>query len=242
MALVLDHINGVSERQPASRTCGSSARTAPRLWRRIAAAICRTSACARAAASASRRQHVRHRYCSQKCWGTVASELRRGRRTPRRRKVDRPSYKQLLADLESMSFVAVGRKYGVSDNAVRKWIRWYKHAGAAGGARLKGGLRLTGRAPEPDRPPTLAYPPATMSELEFLGALHVELLRRDGLRGELAHHRQHPQHELFQTSTVHALLAGAYEGDLDDRAAARARRPGPGDAERARRGADRGRR
>jgi acetolactate decarboxylase len=53
-----------------------------------------------------------------------------------------------------------------------------------------------------------------MSELEFLGALHVELLRRDGLRGELAHHREHPQHELFQTSTVHALLAGAYEGDL----------------------------
>jgi acetolactate decarboxylase len=53
-----------------------------------------------------------------------------------------------------------------------------------------------------------------MSELEFLGALHVELLRRDGLLGELVHHREHPQHELFQTSTVHALLAGAYEGDL----------------------------
>jgi transposase-like protein len=46
---------------------------------------------------------------------------------PETRKVDRPSYKQLLADLESMSFVAVGRKYGVSDNAVRKWVRWYKH-------------------------------------------------------------------------------------------------------------------
>jgi transposase-like protein len=25
-----------------------------------------------------------------------------------------------------MSFVAIGRKYGVSDNAVRKWIRWYE--------------------------------------------------------------------------------------------------------------------
>lgn len=25
-----------------------------------------------------------------------------------------------------MSCVAVGRKYGVSDNAVRKWIRWYE--------------------------------------------------------------------------------------------------------------------
>lgn len=27
-----------------------------------------------------------------------------------------------------MSFLAVGRKYGVSDNAVRKWIRWYEAA------------------------------------------------------------------------------------------------------------------
>jgi transposase-like protein len=26
-----------------------------------------------------------------------------------------------------MSFVAVGRKYGVSDNAIRKWIRWYEY-------------------------------------------------------------------------------------------------------------------
>jgi transposase-like protein len=26
-----------------------------------------------------------------------------------------------------MSFLAVGRKYGVSDNAVRKWLRWYEY-------------------------------------------------------------------------------------------------------------------
>jgi transposase-like protein len=25
-----------------------------------------------------------------------------------------------------MSYVAVGRKYGVSDNAIRKWLRWYE--------------------------------------------------------------------------------------------------------------------
>jgi acetolactate decarboxylase len=47
-----------------------------------------------------------------------------------------------------------------------------------------------------------------MSELEFLGALHVELLRRGELRPE------HPAHELFQTSTVQALLAGAFDGDV----------------------------
>jgi hypothetical protein len=46
---------------------------------------------------------------------------------PDRRKVERPSYEQLMADVESMSLLAVGRKYGVSDNAVRKWIRWYEY-------------------------------------------------------------------------------------------------------------------
>jgi len=32
-----------------------------------------------------------------------------------------------MADATSMSFLAVGRKYGVSDNAIRKWIRWYEY-------------------------------------------------------------------------------------------------------------------
>jgi acetolactate decarboxylase len=47
-----------------------------------------------------------------------------------------------------------------------------------------------------------------VTELEFLGALDVELLRHDEL------HPEHPDHELFQTSTVQALLAGAYDGDV----------------------------
>jgi uncharacterized protein YjcR len=37
--------------------------------------------------------------------------------------VERPSHEQLLADLRELSFVKVGAKYGVSDNAVRKWLR-----------------------------------------------------------------------------------------------------------------------
>ncbi|HEX4483880.1 MAG TPA: acetolactate decarboxylase [Solirubrobacteraceae bacterium] len=47
-----------------------------------------------------------------------------------------------------------------------------------------------------------------MSEIEFLGALHVELLRHAEL------HAERPAHELFQTSTVQALLGGAYDGDV----------------------------
>ena len=41
--------------------------------------------------------------------------------------MERPSYEQLMTDVASMSFLAIGRKYGVSDNAVRKWIRWYEY-------------------------------------------------------------------------------------------------------------------
>ena len=39
------------------------------------------------------------------------------------RKVARPPLGTLLAETEQLGFSAVGRKYGVSDNAIRKWIR-----------------------------------------------------------------------------------------------------------------------
>lgn len=42
-----------------------------------------------------------------------------------RRKVERPTKEQLYQDLVDTNFSAVGRKYGVSDNAVRKWCKEY---------------------------------------------------------------------------------------------------------------------
>lgn len=50
----------------------------------------------------------------------------RGVPCPELRKVERPPYEKLLEEIEATSYVAVGRKYGVSDNAVRKWVRFYK--------------------------------------------------------------------------------------------------------------------
>lgn len=45
----------------------------------------------------------------------------------KQRKVkDRPTYKQLLLDISEMSYCAIGRKYGVSDNAIRKWKKNYE--------------------------------------------------------------------------------------------------------------------
>lgn len=37
----------------------------------------------------------------------------------------KPSLQQLQDDLKGNSFVAVGEKYGVSDNAIRKWVKRY---------------------------------------------------------------------------------------------------------------------
>jgi hypothetical protein len=67
----------------------------------------------------------KQRYCSSYCG--VRHLNRRRQPMPARRKVERPPYEQLIAEVEATSFLAVGRKYGVSDNAVRKWIRSYEY-------------------------------------------------------------------------------------------------------------------
>ena len=62
-------------------------------------------------------------YCSRTCAGRgeAGRVAQRNRRT-----VERPPYEQLLAEIEASSFLAVGRRYGVSDNAIRKWLRAYE--------------------------------------------------------------------------------------------------------------------
>ena len=41
----------------------------------------------------------------------------------------RPSYEELAAELDANGFEAVGRQYGVSGNAIRKWVRQYERDG-----------------------------------------------------------------------------------------------------------------
>ena len=42
------------------------------------------------------------------------------------RTVKRPPYEPLVREIAASSYVAVGRRYGVSDNAIRKWLRAYE--------------------------------------------------------------------------------------------------------------------
>lgn len=42
------------------------------------------------------------------------------------RKVIRPPYSQLKKEIEETNYCKVARKYGVSDNAIRRWIKMYE--------------------------------------------------------------------------------------------------------------------
>lgn len=42
------------------------------------------------------------------------------------RKVARPTYEQLLEDKQTLNMVQIGKKYGVSDNSIRKWLKYYE--------------------------------------------------------------------------------------------------------------------
>jgi integrase len=43
------------------------------------------------------------------------------------RKVKRPPYDILKRDVVKMGYVATGKKYGVSDNSIRKWLKFYQN-------------------------------------------------------------------------------------------------------------------
>jgi very-short-patch-repair endonuclease len=47
------------------------------------------------------------------------------RSTPQR-KVERPPYTQLINEVNELGYAGTGRKYGVSDNSIRKWIKYYE--------------------------------------------------------------------------------------------------------------------
>ena len=126
MALILDHINGVATDNRLENlriVCSNCAatldthcgRNLPRAKVEIECARCGT-----------RFDRVRpeQRYRSRAC-GT-RYERARGPR-PSAWKVDHPPpYEQLTRAVEETSYSAVGRKYGLSDNAIRKWLRAYE--------------------------------------------------------------------------------------------------------------------
>jgi hypothetical protein len=128
MSLILDHINGVPDDNRIKNlrvVCPNCAATLDTHCGRKNRREPAMRSCERCGGEFMVKYRG-HRYCSRACgvrWDR--SELR-GRPVPEARKVDRPPYEELLNEIEATSYLAVGRRYGVSDNAVRKWVRFYE--------------------------------------------------------------------------------------------------------------------
>lgn len=45
------------------------------------------------------------------------------------RTTERPSYEILLKEINELGYVKTGKKYSVSDNTIRKWVKWYEKMG-----------------------------------------------------------------------------------------------------------------
>ncbi len=122
MSLILDHINGVHDDnrlenlQIVCPNCAATLEThcGGNMRRIHHERTCDT--CEREFLPKSSDGEAR--FCSRECYGRSL----RGVPVPSRRKVERPPLEVLLAETKENGFSATGRKYGVSDNAIRKWI------------------------------------------------------------------------------------------------------------------------
>lgn len=139
MSLVLDHINGnnrdnrIENLRIVCPNCAATLDTHCGRKNRLPPAARRP--CLRCGAE-FRPKYPTHRYCSRECgvrWDRTGTKASRPR--PERRKVDRPPYGQLLEEIKVLGYSATGRKYGVSDTAIRKWIRSYERERAIADGR-----------------------------------------------------------------------------------------------------------
>jgi hypothetical protein len=147
MAMILDHINGVRNDNRIENlrivcpNCAATLSTHCGRKNRLPRSKRPCRRCNRLFLPNSSSQ----RYCSQACGVRWDRSKLRGRPNPAERRVPRPPYEQLLAEIEATSYCAVGRKYGVSDNAVRKWVRFYEWERGAASAGSSGSTSASPR-------------------------------------------------------------------------------------------------
>ena len=116
LVLILDHINGVSDDNRIENL-------------RLLCPNCNSQTDTFAGRNIKKQKKEKEEKTCIDCNIKISSKAQRCRscagKRPKRRKVVHPSIEQLELDIRDMSWLAIGRKYNVSDNAVRKWAREY---------------------------------------------------------------------------------------------------------------------
>ncbi|MBA3808987.1 MAG: hypothetical protein H0X28_11450 [Solirubrobacterales bacterium] len=125
MALILDHINGVADDHRLENlrivcpNCAATLDTHCGRQNRLERVARECPHCGEAFWPA----YAAQRFCSRHC------ALRRTRTPaprPELRRVRRPPYAHLVREVRALGYAGTGRRYGVSDNAIRKWLRQYE--------------------------------------------------------------------------------------------------------------------
>ncbi|HKJ36989.1 MAG TPA: hypothetical protein VKA36_10510 [Solirubrobacterales bacterium] len=128
MSLILDHINGERDDNRLENlriVCPNCAATLPTHCGKGLRKRRKPKPCEGCGVEFEPRFEAQ-KFCSRVCGQRAGKIVGRGYGRPAARKVERPGYRQLLAEIEATSYSAVAREYGVSDTAVRKWVRFYE--------------------------------------------------------------------------------------------------------------------
>jgi hypothetical protein len=112
MSLILDHIDGVPNNNKIENL-------------QIVCPNCNATLSTFAGKNVKKNRAVIH-YC--KCGNKMnkTSILCNTCEKINRRKVERPPYEQLQNEIKEDGYSATGRKYGVSDKTIKKWIKFYE--------------------------------------------------------------------------------------------------------------------
>jgi len=117
LVMVLDHINGVPDdhRKENLRllcpNCNSQIDTfaGKRNKKKYNCTIC------------GNKTTRNRKYCND-CFSVIDFEYKHAPRLSCRKVKNRPPKEQLLQEIKKLGYCGTGRKYGVSDNAIRKWV------------------------------------------------------------------------------------------------------------------------
>lgn len=113
MSLILDHINGINDDNRLENL-------------RILCPNCNATLPTHCGKNLKKKKQVYYCKCGKEKSRGAEKCLDCYNKLTRQRKAKRPNYEQLINEINELGYSGTGRKYGVSDNAIRKWKKKYE--------------------------------------------------------------------------------------------------------------------